>query len=145
MDVSKNRGILPPKWMVYLMQKPMNKFMIWGGKHPYFLETPICFTPFAFWWDSHEFRESSKLYLYNIYIQFCMFCMFLLSWNRSISSCNMQALGPLLQQLSSTKGFTQQSMTFAFALYSFRVYKLTVGMGGQHEVVLIGIPHRSTP
>ena len=26
----KNRGILPPKWMVYFMEIPMNKWMIWG-------------------------------------------------------------------------------------------------------------------
>ena len=29
MGVSKNRGT--PKWMVYFMENPMNKFMIWGG------------------------------------------------------------------------------------------------------------------
>ncbi len=37
---SKNRGILPPKWMVKIMvPNPMNKWMIWGchyfWKHPY--------------------------------------------------------------------------------------------------------------
>ena len=37
-------GIIPklgggtPKWMVYFMEKPMNKWMIWGYHH--FLETP---------------------------------------------------------------------------------------------------------
>ena len=25
-----------PKWMVKIMENPMNKWMIWGGKHPYF-------------------------------------------------------------------------------------------------------------
>ena len=39
MDVSKNRGIYPPKWMVKIMENPMNKWMIWGHhyfwKHPY--------------------------------------------------------------------------------------------------------------
>ena len=29
MDVSKNRG-KPPKWMVKIMENPMNKWMIWG-------------------------------------------------------------------------------------------------------------------
>ena len=35
---SKNRGAVPPKWMVYFMENPMNKWMIWGyhyfWKHP---------------------------------------------------------------------------------------------------------------
>ena len=30
MDVSKNRGGKPPKWMVYNFGKPLLKFMIWG-------------------------------------------------------------------------------------------------------------------
>ena len=39
MGVSKNRGI--PKWMVKIMENPMNKWMIWGVfplflvQHPY--------------------------------------------------------------------------------------------------------------
>ena len=38
---TKNRGIWkPPKWMVKIMEHPMNKWMIWGyhyfWKHPYF-------------------------------------------------------------------------------------------------------------
>ena len=37
MGVSKNRGT--PKWMVKIMENPMNKWMIWG-KTPLFLETP---------------------------------------------------------------------------------------------------------
>ena len=48
MDVSKNRGILPPKWMVFIkmenpikvwfiMENPMNKWMIWGGVFLLFL------------------------------------------------------------------------------------------------------------
>ena len=36
--ISKNRGILPPKRMVKIMENPMNKWMIWGyhyfWKHP---------------------------------------------------------------------------------------------------------------
>ena len=35
----KNRGILPPKWMVNIMKNPMNKWMIWGA-HPYFWKHP---------------------------------------------------------------------------------------------------------
>ena len=32
----------PPKWMVKIMvPNPMNKWMIWGGLPPLFLETPI--------------------------------------------------------------------------------------------------------
>ena len=27
----------PPKWMVKIMKNPMNKWMIWGFSHPYFL------------------------------------------------------------------------------------------------------------
>ena len=37
--VSKNRWILPPKWMVYFMENPMNKWMTWGA-HPYFWKHP---------------------------------------------------------------------------------------------------------
>ena len=39
MDVSKNRGILPPKWMVKIMENPI-KMDDLGV--PLFLETPIC-------------------------------------------------------------------------------------------------------
>ena len=38
-DVSKNRGILPPKWMVEIMENPIKHGMIWGV--PLFLETPM--------------------------------------------------------------------------------------------------------
>ena len=38
MGVSENRST--PKWMVKIMENPMNKWMIWGA-HPYFLETPF--------------------------------------------------------------------------------------------------------
>ena len=34
MGVSKNVGT--PKWMVKIMEHPMNKWMIWGVLHPYF-------------------------------------------------------------------------------------------------------------
>ena len=40
MGVSKNRGILPPKWTVHFMEHPIFEWMIWGKK-PLFLETPI--------------------------------------------------------------------------------------------------------
>ena len=30
---TKNRGCLPPKWMVKIMENPMNKWMIWGFSH----------------------------------------------------------------------------------------------------------------
>ena len=39
MGASKNRGI--PKWMVYFMENPMNKWMIWGVNTPIFGLTPI--------------------------------------------------------------------------------------------------------
>ena len=38
-DVSKNRGILPPKWMVKISWKPLLKWMIWGV-FPYFWKRP---------------------------------------------------------------------------------------------------------
>ena len=39
MGVSKNRGI--PKWMVYFGKSLLKlKWMIWGGKHPYFWVFP---------------------------------------------------------------------------------------------------------
>ncbi len=34
MGVSKNNGT--PKWMVKIMENPMNKWMIWGEKNLYF-------------------------------------------------------------------------------------------------------------
>ena len=41
MGVSKNGGT--PKWMVKIMENPMNKWMIWG-ENPLFSETSICFS-----------------------------------------------------------------------------------------------------
>ena len=40
LDVSKNRGMFPPKWMVKIMEKPMNK---WDdlGVFPYFWKHPF--------------------------------------------------------------------------------------------------------
>ena len=32
-------GGVPPKWMVKIMENPMNKWMIWGA-HPYFWKHP---------------------------------------------------------------------------------------------------------
>ncbi len=54
MGVSKNRGI--PKWMVYFMENPMNKWMIWGyhyfwkhpnGTDPYLLGNSLSFFEFC--------------------------------------------------------------------------------------------------
>ena len=42
MDVSKNRGWFPPKWMVKIMENPMNKWMIWGFSH-YFWKHPYSY------------------------------------------------------------------------------------------------------
>ena len=39
----KNRGVFPQNGWCYFMEIPMNKWMIWGGKHPhpyFWLETP---------------------------------------------------------------------------------------------------------
>ena len=36
MGVSKNRGILPPKWMVYFMENSIKMAKKWGAKTPYF-------------------------------------------------------------------------------------------------------------
>ncbi len=42
MDVSKHRVFFPQKkWMVKIMENPMNKWMIWGVKTPIFGSTPI--------------------------------------------------------------------------------------------------------
>ena len=39
-------GVKPPKWMVYFMETPMNKWMIWGyhyfGKRPYEVPSMNC-------------------------------------------------------------------------------------------------------
>ena len=38
----KNKGVFPPKWMVKIVENPINPWMIWGDfthyfrKHPYF-------------------------------------------------------------------------------------------------------------
>ncbi len=42
MSVSKNRGTQTPKWMVKIMENPMNKWDDLGG-YPIFLETPKLF------------------------------------------------------------------------------------------------------
>ena len=42
MDVELKIGGKPSKWMVKIMENPMNKWMIWG-ETPLFLETPIYF------------------------------------------------------------------------------------------------------
>ena len=39
--VSKNNAT--PKWMVYFMEHPMNKWMIWGA-HPYFWKHPLIYS-----------------------------------------------------------------------------------------------------
>ena len=46
--MSKNRGTT--KWMVYFMEIPMNKWMIWGGKNPYFGNTQITPLHKTGWW-----------------------------------------------------------------------------------------------
>ena len=38
-DVSKNRGILPPKWLVKIMEHPIKMDDL--GGFPIFLETPM--------------------------------------------------------------------------------------------------------
>ncbi len=38
MGVEPKIGGNPPKWMVYFMENPMNKCMIWGVLPPLFLE-----------------------------------------------------------------------------------------------------------
>ncbi len=41
---TKNRGgFYPPKWMVYFMENPMNKWMIWGYRH--FWKHPYLYPP----------------------------------------------------------------------------------------------------
>ena len=39
MGLSKNRGT--PKWMVKIMENPMNKWMIWGFSHYFWFNTQI--------------------------------------------------------------------------------------------------------
>ena len=40
----KNRGFLPPKWMVY-KEKTLWTNGWFGGKHPYFWKHPVCIIP----------------------------------------------------------------------------------------------------
>ena len=64
MGVSKNTGT--PKWMVKIMENPMNKWMIWGGweklsplflvQHPYVTVTVF---------DQHRGMANSKLTIYT--------------------------------------------------------------------------------
>ena len=37
--------VFPPKWMVKIMENPINPWMIWG-ENPLFLETPTCLVYF---------------------------------------------------------------------------------------------------
>ena len=76
MDVSKNRGILPPKWMVKIMEKA--HFKIWGvplffGKthnnHPIGLVGDSYLTIF---WDSYRKGAGS-----NINVPFRKFIQYL--------------------------------------------------------------------
>ena len=58
MGVSKNKGT--PKWMVKIMENPMNKWMIWGGLGP----TPPLFlvhnsTPI--WWSCTDAPGPSRM------------------------------------------------------------------------------------
>ena len=99
MGVSKNRGILPPKWMVKIMENPMNKWMIWGyhyfWKHPYPLKinswkmkVPFEMVPFL-----------GTSYFSGVYLHFlcCVVCVFCIQplWPRfESSSCTMNHGAP---------------------------------------------------
>ena len=74
LGVSKNRGILPPKWMVKIMENPMNKWMIWGyhyfWKHPFLAKFNLDVAPSqdaieGLGWDSllifHHFSPEGKM------------------------------------------------------------------------------------
>jgi len=68
MDVSKNRGFSPPKWMVKIRENPINpNGMIWG--YHLFLETPICGGTTYFW--KHLFDIFDRT-LYIFQFQFVM-------------------------------------------------------------------------
>ena len=40
MGASKNRGVYPPKWMVYFMENPIKIDDLGGFYHPYFWKHP---------------------------------------------------------------------------------------------------------
>ena len=48
-------GFDPPKWMVKIVENPMNKWMIWGYI-PLFLETPMC----IFGWKQRDFFQKTE-------------------------------------------------------------------------------------
>ena len=50
-DVSKNRGVYPPKWMVKIMENLMNKWMIWGVLPPFLVQHPCSWG--VFWEKFH--------------------------------------------------------------------------------------------
>ena len=59
-------GVLPPKWMVYFMENPMNKWMIWGVntiflvQHPYTLKVLPLVQPSGWSFGSMEPGGSSQ-------------------------------------------------------------------------------------
>ena len=90
MGVSKNNGT--PKWMVYFMENPMNKWMIWAHpyfwKHPYIhllhlkisageplRSTPGCCegTYQTGWCNSHWWRTPTKWGAWNHFVAVCDF------------------------------------------------------------------------
>ncbi len=73
--VSKNRGI--PKWMVKIMENPMNKWMIWGVILPLFfgnIDVKMS-ASLIDWWG---FRDSIGLYIQNQEVRVTPFAPFIL-------------------------------------------------------------------
>ena len=69
LGVSKNRGG-PPKWMVKIMENPMNKWMIWG--YPYLWKKPYNLVWCCWWFRNPAFTSwagSLSHYLQFFYIQ----------------------------------------------------------------------------
>ena len=59
MGVSKNRGFPNLKWMVKIMENPMNKWMIWGGII-IFGNTHICWV-----WPPHSNSDHRDYYIFS--------------------------------------------------------------------------------
>ena len=66
MDVNpKIGGFYPPKWMVKIMENPMNKWMIWGFSHIFGL-TPILLDYWYIFWGCYIHRYN-VLYFFGVH------------------------------------------------------------------------------
>ena len=107
MGVSKHRGFYPPKWMVKIMENPMNKWIIWGyhyfWKHPYsevgsgtLRMAVVCYFALAFFWTPDPFNYIVPYHWRNFITPLMMYCekIFSKNWSKKWSNQSL-AVGNL--------------------------------------------------